>query len=255
MSSPSFTTATASPGTAHCFMTASTYPSSGGAEEAATAKAGPEARINPKLNACEIFCMNPAAGRASALPAGRTLNNSDVLELPGIRGIQVLGEQLAPLIKRGPIGVPAHHRAEVGSTDLKRPLVVHIVRLHDTALRVLHGPYHSGQGGRGDLQAGGAVVRREPARLGDGQLRTIPIGILRVPGEQHTEFIDSLRDLAHHDAFAILQMPIAAGELMYGQHRAVAWMVGVMSRRPVRERVAVHHRVKVRQRYRFRMGD
>ena len=42
-----------------------------------------------------------------------------------------------------------------------------------------------------DLQAGGAVVGHELARLLDGQLRAVPVGILLVPGEQHAELVDA----------------------------------------------------------------
>src|SRR5580704_9309795 len=56
-------------------------------------------------------------------------NHPNVLELPRVRLIQVLGEQFAALIQGIPIGVLAHHGPQVGQADFQRPLVVHVIGL------------------------------------------------------------------------------------------------------------------------------
>ena len=50
-----------------------------------------------------------------------------------------------------------------------------------------------------------------------------------MPCEQHAEFVDAAGDLVHHDAFAILQVPVAAGELVHRQHRVVARVIGIVA--------------------------
>ena len=75
----------------------------------------------------------------------------------------------------------------------------------------------------------GASLRASPMR----QLRSVPIRILLMSCEQHAEFVDPVRDLLHHDSFAILQVPVAAGEFVDGQDRIVARMIGVMTGRTI----------------------
>jgi hypothetical protein len=93
-----------------------------------------------------------------------------------------------------------------------------------------------------DLQAGGVVVRAELARLVDRQLRAVPVRILLVAGEQHAELVDTRGDLVHEDALAILQVPVAAGELVHRDHRRVARVIGVVRGRPVDHLGALPHR-------------
>ena len=62
-------------------------------------------------------------------------------------------------------------------------------------LRILQRPDHAGEHRGGHLQAGGVLVGRELARLLDGELRAVPIGVLRVAVEQHAEFVDAVDDL------------------------------------------------------------
>ena len=73
--------------------------------------------------------------------------------------------------------------------------VVHLVGLDDAGIGVLDRPDHAGEHGRGHLQAGGALVGRELARLLDRELRAVPVGVLLVAIEQHAQLVAAVGDL------------------------------------------------------------
>ena len=80
---------------------------------------------------------------------------------------------------------------------------------------ILHRPDDAGQHRRADLQAGGVVVGRELARLVDGELRAVPVGVLLVARQQHAELVDALGDLVDDHALALLLVQVLAGELVH----------------------------------------
>src|ERR1700712_4640278 len=86
--------------------------------------------------------------------------DENVLELPGILGVDVLREETRATVERGPVGVVTFDRAEVGHLDFEAALVVDLVGFDDASLRVLQSPDHAGEDGRGYLQAGGILIRR-----------------------------------------------------------------------------------------------
>ncbi len=148
-----------------------------------------------------------------------------------------------------------HDGPEIRHADLEVAAEIHFVRLDDAAVRILHRPDHSREAGDGDLQAGRAVVGRELARFLDRQLRAVPVRVLLVAGEQHAELVDAGDDVVHEDAGLILQLPVAAGELVHRHDRRVARVIGVMDRRAIRHLRALANRQVVGDRDRFAMRD
>ena len=119
--------------------------------------------------------------RSAAAALRPSHSPADVLELPGIGGVQILGEQFAALVQRRPVGVLSDDRAQVGHADLERPPKSMSSGSTTPRSRIFHRPDHAGERRDGDLQAGGAVVGRELARLVDRQLRAVPVGVFLVP--------------------------------------------------------------------------
>ncbi len=92
-----------------------------------------------------IVAVEYGRRRSEAAPArcARLLpDDADVLELPGIVLVDVLGEQPPAIVQRGPVGVLADHRAEIRHADLEVAAEVHLVRLDDAAVRILDRPDH-----------------------------------------------------------------------------------------------------------------
>ncbi len=60
--------------------------------------------------------------------------DEDVLELPGILGVDVFREEARTAIERGPVGVVTFDRAEIGQLHFEAALVVDLVGLDDAGL-------------------------------------------------------------------------------------------------------------------------
>lgn len=69
--------------------------------------------------------------------AGDLSDHAEVLELPRVLAVEVLGEQRRPAFERGPVAVLADDRAEIGHADFEVALEVEFVGFDDAALRVL----------------------------------------------------------------------------------------------------------------------
>src|SRR5207245_6283249 len=82
----------------------------------------------------------------------RLPDHPDVLELPGVVPVDVLGEQPLALVQRRPVGVLPDHRTEVRRADLEVAPEVHLVRLDDPEIRILHRPHHPRVNGAAHLQ-------------------------------------------------------------------------------------------------------
>src|SRR5688572_19961725 len=130
-------------------------------------------------------------GRGPGTRAAPERSDPDVLELPGIRLVQIFGEQPLAIMQRRPVRVGAFDGAEVRQADLEVAPEIHFVGLDQADVGILHGPDHSRQAGHRDLQAGGVVVRAELARLVDPQARAIPVRVLLVAGQQYAQLIDT----------------------------------------------------------------
>src|SRR5437899_6277997 len=77
-----------------------------------------------------------------------------------------------------------------------------------------------------------------------------------MPQQQNAELIHARADLVANDPPSFLQLPILAREFVQREHRVVAWMIGVVDRRPIRDLAIVRsQREMVRNRDRFAMRD
>src|SRR5690242_18351925 len=102
------------------------------------------------LSSCREAPASSSSSRsatATALP-----QHPDILELPGIGFVEILRKQTLPLVQRCPVGVLAHERPEVGSADLQVAPKVHLIRLDQATIRVLHRPDDTRQHGGSHLQ-------------------------------------------------------------------------------------------------------
>src|SRR4029077_9074221 len=113
---------------------------------------------------------------AEGAKTSRPSDDAEVLELPGIGLIDVLGEQHAALYQRRPVAVLADHRPEIGFADLEVAREIHLIGLDDAALGILQRPDDARQHRRADLDRGRVVVGRELARLMDVELRAVTVG-------------------------------------------------------------------------------
>ena len=95
------------------------------------------------------------------------------------------------------------------------------------------------------------------ARLFDGELRAVPIGVALVAVEQHAEFVDAVDDLRFaEDVMLRLHLSGAAEQFVQRQHGVVAGVVGVMAGRAIdRLALGVAHGVVIRDRDRLVVGD
>ena len=73
--------------------------------------------------------------------------------------------------------------------------------------------------------------------------------------EQHAELVDAADDLLVENSLALLQLPVAARELVHRQHRVVARVIGVVHGRPVHDLAAFAMREVVRDRDRLAVRD
>src|SRR5262252_856380 len=185
------------------------------------------------------FKCNPPAAESAPAERRDGSSHAEVLELPGIALVDVLGEQPAAVLKRRPVAVLADHWPEIRHADLEVARKVHLVGLDDAAVGVLERPDDARQHGRADLDRGRVVVGREPARLLDVELRAVPVGALLVAHQQHAKLVAARGDLVHDQALALLLVKILTGDLVHGHDRLVARVVGVVHRRPVDDPVAL----------------
>src|SRR5690606_26796963 len=144
---------------------------------------------------------------------------------------------------------------EVGHADFEIAAKVHLIRLDDTLQRILDGPHHARQHRHAHLQARRSVVRDEIAGLVNRKLRAVPIGILLVPGEEHAELIDTVDDFLVENSLRLLQAPVVARELVYGENGIVAGVIGVVDRGAVDHLVAVAKREVIGDGDRFAVRD
>src|SRR5450432_3169484 len=85
--------------------------------------------------------QNRAAGRprrdfmrqrvGSACAPGLPSSDAEVLELPGIVGIDVLREEDAAILQRRPIAIGTDDAPEIRQADLEHALEIHLVGLDD----------------------------------------------------------------------------------------------------------------------------
>src|SRR5216683_3199675 len=143
-------------------------------------------------------------------PLSARSGHAEILELPGVDGIDILGKKDAAILQWRPIAVGTDDGAKIGQADFKDALEIHLVGLDDAGIRVLDRPNHTGENGDGHLQAGRVVVRHQGARLVRGQLRAVPIRPARVPHQQYAELVDAGDDLVHHQALRLLLVPVLA---------------------------------------------
>ena len=131
-------------------------------------------------------------------PIAPLSSDANVLELPWVGGIKFFGKELAASDQRGPIGIGAHDRAEIGQANIKHTTKIDFVGLNHALRGTLDSPHHAGQDGNADLKAGGIVVRAKLPRLFDRELRAVPISALCMTGEQDAELINTRDYLLHH---------------------------------------------------------
>src|SRR6476661_9863758 len=115
-------------------------------------------------SACEASPRGAEGDQKKSPPKWRAFStsaNDDVLELPGVVVVDVLGKQHFAIVEWGPARVFADHRAEIRTLHLKAAAEVDFVGLHDSGLRIFERPHHSGQYRAGDLQAGRVLIRRD----------------------------------------------------------------------------------------------
>src|SRR5665213_135247 len=199
-------------------------------------------------------CLAPAppspSSRWTTLP-----DDPDVLELPRIALVDVLGKEAFAIGERGPVGVGADHVAPVGLADLDVAPEIDLVRLDQAAIGILHGPYHAREARRGDLQAGGIVEGRQGPRLLDGQLRAVPVGILLVPGQEHAQLVAAAHHILTHDPFLLLDHEIATGELVHRGDGGITGVIRVMRGGPIDDVGTLAHGQVVGDRDRLGVGD
>src|SRR6266568_9337817 len=87
-------------------------------------------------------------------PMSARSGHAEILELPGIGGVDILGKKDAAILQRRPIAVGTDDGAEIGQADFEDALEIHFVGLDDAGIRVLDRPDDSGEDGDGHLQAG-----------------------------------------------------------------------------------------------------
>ena len=148
----------------------------------------------------------------------------------GSSGIHVFRVVLGAALQRRPVAVHAHHRPEVGHGHIEHGAEVQVVGLDHAGGGIAHGPDHRAQRGRVDLQAGGVVVRAQPARLVDGKLRAVPVGAALVAHQQNAQLVEAVGDLVAQQAGALLHGEVVTDHLVQRQHRVVAGVVGVVGR-------------------------
>ncbi len=122
--------------------------------------------------------------------------DKDVLELPGVFEVKVfVSEFVLTVLQRGPIGVVALHWTDVLLLDVEAEFVVQIVGLNVPPFGVVQGPRHTCNDCGGHLQSSGVLIGDAFPRVFNGELGTVPIGVLRVAVEQHSEFVHPSHDL------------------------------------------------------------
>ena len=61
------------------------------------------------------------------------LHHPEILELPGVALVEILGEEALAVVERIPVAVLADDLAEIGPADIENALVIDLVRLTDRA--------------------------------------------------------------------------------------------------------------------------
>ncbi len=74
------------------------------------------------------------------LGSGTPLARADILQLPGLVGIEVLAEQLAAALQRRPVGIGADERAEVGTRGFEHGAEVELVGFAQSFARIADCP-------------------------------------------------------------------------------------------------------------------
>src|SRR5262249_59936561 len=82
----------------------------------------------------------------------RWSHDADVLELPGVVAIEILGKQPPAILQGRPVAPYADDIAEIRPADLEDALEVQFLRLDDAARRVVDRPNDAGKHRRRDLQ-------------------------------------------------------------------------------------------------------
>ena len=116
-------------------------------------------------------------------------NRADVLELPGIRFVEIFGKHPAAIDQRMPLGILADHQAEIRPADLQDALVVEVVRFDDTAVRVFDRPDQSCQRGDRDLQGRRAIIMGMNSEKGYEKL------LAKVPLKEMSSYSTSLSSI------------------------------------------------------------
>ena len=95
----------------------------------------------------------------------RSSSHPEVLELPGIGLVDILGEEFAAALQWGPVALLADDRAEIAHADLGVALEAPPAGLNDALVGILQRPDDAREHRRHDLDRGLIVARREPVRL------------------------------------------------------------------------------------------
>src|SRR5438132_2421846 len=131
-------------------------------------------------------------------------DDANVSELPRILAIEVFGEQALSTVERCPIAMYPDQIPKIGPRDVDDAREIHFLGLDDALARMLERPDDAAEHRSGDLERGGVVVRRHPARLGDRQTRAEPIDAARRTHQQHAKLVGAAGYFLHHQPLAIL---------------------------------------------------
>ena len=82
----------------------------------------------------------------------RGSGHTDILELPGIGNIQILGEGMVAPLQRRPVRIRANHLAEIRRSDLQYPPEIHVIRIDNAGSRIFHCIHHGTEHACRDLQ-------------------------------------------------------------------------------------------------------
>src|SRR5690349_176941 len=104
--------------------------------------------------------LSPAMtkGGSCGEPGTSWSDDADVLELPWIVAVEVLGKQKFAVLQRRPVAIDADDLPEIGPGDLQDAGEIQLLRLDGAPARVFDCPDRATKHGGGDLQRGGVVV-------------------------------------------------------------------------------------------------
>src|SRR5260221_8738585 len=94
-----------------------------------------------------------ASGADPVAPISARSRHPEILELPGIGGVDILGEKDAAILQRRPIAIGADDGAQIGHAYLEDAIEIHLVGLDDAGGRGFARPQQTPRGGEGGPRA------------------------------------------------------------------------------------------------------